>query len=311
MLTKDTLETVIAKARERGAQPLWLATDRTPPEPAPRAIPFVWAYGPLRDLLVEASALITADEARRRVFRLVNPALEGSHTTDTLFGGLQCIMPGERAPAHRHTPMALRFVLEGSRAYTTVDGDRLWMEPGDLILTPSWTFHDHGHEGEGPMIWLDGLDVPLFQFLRIGFQDNWTPARDGVVDAAPDSNLRYPWTEMRERLENEPGPYAALPYLHRMTGGPISKTIGARAERIEAGVTTPLRRMTASQIYNVVAGHGRTRVADTMLEWGPGDTLAIPAWQPHQHEARGDETAFLFSYNDRPLLENLGLYREN
>ena len=310
MLT-DSLEAVLRQAADLAAFPLWTATDRTPPSPVPRAIPFVWPYAPLRELLLQASDLITAEEARRRVFKLINPGAGGSCTTDTLFAGLQCILQGERAPAHRHTPFALRFVIEGNGAFTSVDGERLWMEPGDLILTPSWTYHDHQKDGPGPLIWLDGLDVPLFAFLRIGFQENWSPARATLADAQPDTSLRFPWPEMRARLLGEPGPYAVAPYLHRLTGAPISRTIGARAERLDRGTITPRRRMTASHIINVIAGHGRTCIAEQVLEWGPGDTIAIPAWHVHAHENTGDETAFFFAYSDRPMLENLGLYRED
>jgi gentisate 1,2-dioxygenase len=310
MLTRDSLDTVLAQARESGASALWTATNRASRQPAPSAIPYIWKYEVLRALLLRAADFITAEEAQRRVFRLDNPGLESGRTTDTLFAGLQCILSGERAPAHRHTPFALRLVIEGNGAYTSVDGERIWMEPGDLILTPSWRYHDHGKTGEGPMIWLDGLDTPLFRYMGIAFQEAWTAARESLADAPPDSNLRFPWVEMRARLDSEPGPYAMLFYLDRYTGAQIGKTIGARAERIAGGVRSPGRRMTASNIFNVIAGSGHTTIGSTTVEWEPGDTFAVPAWYPHTHEAHGTETAYLFSYSDRPMLESLGLYRE-
>jgi gentisate 1,2-dioxygenase len=311
MLTHDTLDAVLVEARERGASALWTATNRSSPEPAPSAIPFVWKYAELRALLLRAADLISAEESQRRVLRLDNPGLASGRTTDTLFAGLQCILSGERAPSHRHTPFALRLVLEGNGAYTSVDGERLWMEPGDLILTPSWSYHDHGKIGDGPMIWLDGLDTPLFRFMGIGFQEKWAAASETLTDAAPDTNLRFPWIEMRARLDAEPGSYATLPYLDRYTGSQIGKTIGARAERLSGGVRSPRRRMTASNVFNVIAGRGRSIIGTTTLEWEPGDTFAVPAWYPHAHEALGTETAYLFSYSDRPMLESLGLYRED
>lgn len=310
MLTRDTLDAVLAEAHDNGASALWTATNRATAEPTPSAVPHLWKYAVLRELLLRAAALITAEQAQRRVLRLDNPALESGRTTDTLFAGLQCILSGERAPAHRHTPFALRLVLEGNGAYTSVDGERIWMEPGDLILTPSWRYHDHGKIGEGPMIWLDGLDTPLFRFMGIAFQEAWKAARESLADAPPDSNLHFPWLEMRARLDREPGPYAMLPYLDRFTGAQISKTIGARAERIAPGVRSRGRRMTASNVFNVIAGRGRSTIGSTTLEWEAGDTFAVPAWYPHAHEALGAETAYLFSYSDRPMLESLGLYRE-
>ncbi len=106
---------------------------------------------------------------------LENPALRGqSAITQSLYAGLQLILPGEVAPSHRHTQSALRFIVEGSGAYTAVDGERTTMRPGDFIITPSWTWHDHGHDGTGPVIWLDGLDIPMIRFFDAGFAENAT-----------------------------------------------------------------------------------------------------------------------------------------
>ena len=104
----------------------------------------------------EACGLISTEEAERRVLVFENPGLPGqSRITQSLFGGLQIILPGEIAPAHRHTASALRFILEGKDAYTAVGGERTMMEPGDFVITPSMTWHDHGNVGKEPMVWLD------------------------------------------------------------------------------------------------------------------------------------------------------------
>lgn len=311
MLTQDSLEAVFREAREYEARPLWTVMDKmVPAEPTPRAVPHLWKYKPLKALLDRAGELIGAEEAERRVLMLINPALEPPCTTDTLFAGYQYILPGETAPAHRHSAFALRFIVEGTRAFTAVGGERVWMEPGDLILTPSWTFHDHGKEGEGPMVWLDGLDLPVVHFPKVNFKQEWDAARFPSFDAPAGTNLSYPWTETRARLEAIPGPHATVEYLQRIGGVPISRTIGAQAERLEQGARTPRRRTTACNIYNVVAGSGETRVGDVTLHWEKGDTFAIPAWHPFQVHNTGEGTAYLFSFNDRPLLQNIGLYRE-
>ena len=309
MTPLDSLEQILETAERHGARALW-RTERTPPAPAPRAVPFIWKWATMRELLLGASRLITAEETARRAFRFVNPGLTGS-CTDTLYAGLQCILQGERAPAHRHTAFALRFVMEGSGAYTSVGGERLLMEPADLILTPSWRYHDHQKDSEGAMIWLDGLDVPLFQFLRIGFQDAWAPAREALPEAPPDTNLRYPWSEMRARLCLERGDYAVRPYLDRLNGGPISRTLGARAERLDAGSRSPRRKETCSHVYACIEGRGTARVNDTTLRWEKGDVFAIPSWHWYELENTGTESAFLFSYSDRPLIDALGLFRED
>jgi gentisate 1,2-dioxygenase len=311
MLTQDTLEQVFREAREYDARPLWTVLDRlVPAAPNPTAIPHVWSYKPLKALLDRAGELIRAEEAERRVLMLINPALEPPCTTDTLFAGYQYILPGEIAPPHRHSAFALRFIVEGSRAYTAVGGERVWMEPGDLILTPSWTFHDHGKEGEGPMVWLDGLDLPVMQFTRVNFKEEPHGAGNPCTDALPSTNLGYKWTEMKPRLDALPGPWGEVEYLQKIGGNPISRTIGAKAERLVAGSSTPRRKSTACNIYNVLEGTGVARVGDSELHFEKGDTFAVPAWYPYTVENQTRETAYLFSFNDRPMLQSLGLYRE-
>src|SRR6185295_19156731 len=145
---------------KKNTAPLWeVLSDLFPPEPQPASVPALWKYSELRPLLLEGAALITVEEAQRRVLILANPGLRGvPQITQSLYAGMLLILPGEIAPSHRHVSSALRFVIESKGAYTAVDGERTTMHPGDFILTPSWTFHDHGNEGNTPAIWLDGLD---------------------------------------------------------------------------------------------------------------------------------------------------------
>src|SRR5919204_5386737 len=142
------------------------------PEPTTSCLPALWRYDEVRPHLMQAGGLITAQEAQRRVLILENPGLRGQATiTGSLFAGLQLILPGEVAPAHRHTQSALRFIIEGHGAYTAVDGERTYMSPGDFVITPSWTWHDHGNDSDRPMVWLDGLDIPLVSLLDAGFME--------------------------------------------------------------------------------------------------------------------------------------------
>jgi gentisate 1,2-dioxygenase len=306
----ESIDTVIAEAAKRHARPLWKAPHARLAAPNPRALAHCWRYEEMRPLLLAAGRHISAEEADRRVFMCINPGMEPPFTTETIAAAFQLILPGECAPAHRHTPFALRFILEGTGAYTAVNGERVWMEPGDLILTPSWAFHDHGKEGEGPMIWVDGLDVPMMNHLRLQFFEEWSEPRFPSTDMIGSSNLRYPWFEMEARLRAEPGPYAALPYLQRIGGGPISRTIGAQAERIDGGTGSPLRQSTTSHVYVVRSGSGHSQIGETTLAWKTGDVFAVPTWQRVQHAAEPGEPAFLFSMNDRPMLDALGYYRE-
>jgi gentisate 1,2-dioxygenase len=308
MIASDSLDRVFTEAARLDAQPLWTVMEAmVPPHPQPKAVPHVWRYADLRPLLGRAGDLVGTADAERRVFMLVNPALQAPQTTDTLYAGLQLILPGEVARAHRHVSFALRFIVEGDAAYTAVGGQKVTMRRGDLVLTPSWEYHDHGHEGEGPMVWLDGLDLPVYHFFPANFAQPYTAERYPSEPAPEDSALRYPWDEMQARLDAEPGPYAFADYVHKQTGEPVSRVIGAGAERVSARSSSPTRRETAGVIYHVYQGRGRTQIGETTLEWQQGDTFCVPAWQPYRHDAAKD--TYLFRFDDRPVLTAIGAYR--
>ncbi len=160
------------RLHDKNTAPLWeVLAKLVTPEPVSACVPAMWRYDEIRPLLMDAGRLITAKEAERRVLVLENPGLRGaSQITQSLYAGVQLVMPGEVAPSHRHAASAMRFVLEGDgAAYTAVDGERTTMRPGDFVLTPFWTFHDHGNPGEAPVIWLDGLDVPIVNMFSASF----------------------------------------------------------------------------------------------------------------------------------------------
>ena len=308
MIAADSLDQVFAEAQVQAAQPLWTVMDSmVPPAPNPRATPHLWSYAQMRPLLLRAGELVGTEEAERRVFMLVNPTMRAPFTTDTLYAGLQYIRPGEVARAHRHMAFALRFIVEGDGAYTAVGGEKVTMERGDVILTPTWDFHDHGHEGTQGMIWLDGLDLPLFQWLPTNFAQPYHEDRYPSEPSTTDSHLKYPWAEMQAKLDAHAGPFAEERYAHRRTGGHISKTLGAVVERLAAGTTAPKRRETSSSVYHVHSGTGFTTVGETTLHWESGDTIAIPAWMPFEHHATG--ATYLFRFDDKPMLDALGYYK--
>jgi gentisate 1,2-dioxygenase len=318
--------------------PLWEVLGKlVPPEPASPCVPALWPFATLRPLLLEAGRLITAREAERRVLVLENPGLRGaSAITHTLYAGLQLILPGEIAPSHRHTQSALRFVLEGSGAYTAVDGERTTMSPGDFIVTPSWTFHDHGNPSDAPMIWLDGLDIPMISFFDAGFAERYgeesqpvtKPEGDALaryganllpLEAAPASRatplLSYPYRRAREALERlqRQGPLDAchgikMQYVNPATGGYPMPTIGAFIQLLPRGFRGRGYRSTDGTVYSVVEGRGRTHIGERCFEWGPKDTFVLPSWWIARHEA--DDDAVLFSFSDRPAQKALGLWRE-
>lgn len=310
MIANDSLADLYADLKKHNAGPLWInIKDVNRGEPSPKATACLWKYTEMRPLLERSGRLVTAADAERRVAMLLNPGIDRlPFTTDTIYAGLQLLLPGEVARAHKHTAFAMRFIIEGDVAYTAVGGERVDMHVGDLVLTPPMHFHDHGNESEVPMVWLDGLDVPLFQWLPVHFtrffKDEQYPAEN-----APDSDLVYPWCYMQAQLDTQPGSFAKQEYRHRKTGATISKTMGAQAERIAGRASSHERRETASSIYHVVAGSGSTTIEGETLDWNVHDTFVVPAWAHFAHTNAGAGNAYLVRYDDVPLLRALDLYR--
>jgi gentisate 1,2-dioxygenase len=307
---QDSLEQLFDEAVVEHARPLWpVLGELSPPFPVAKAAPYLWDYDVMRPFCVRAANLVGTELAERRVFMLVNPSLKPPFTTDTLYAGLQTILPGETARAHRHSPFALRFIIEGERGFTAVEGEKVMMERGDLVLTPSWEWHDHGNEGDVPMIWMDGLDLPLWQMLPSNFTEHYEQARYPSELLKTASNRKYPWIEMQAKLDAAPGAAVEERYTMREGGGDIGTTIGASALRINNGAKTDAYRETASGIVHVYEGSGRTTIGETVLEWKKGDCFAIPAWQKVVHENTGAGTAYLFRMDDRPLMSALKALR--
>ena len=317
--------------------PLWEVLGAlVPPRPASPCTPAMWKYRDVRPHLMEAGELISAEEAERRVLILENPAMRGSSSiTHSLYAGLQLILPGEVAPSHRHTQSALRFVIEGTGAYTAVDGERVTMHRGDFIITPSWTWHDHGNPGAEPVVWLDGLDIPIVAFFDSGFMERFPAASQPVMRAEGDSAARYganllplefeprsPTTPLfsyrydrtRAALERLRSGSAhachgyKLQYANPASGGYPMPTIGAFVQLLPGGFGGQPYRSTDGTIYCVVEGRGRTSVDGKAFDWEPSDVFVAPSWSVVRHESVGD--AVLFSFSDRPAQKALGLWRE-
>ncbi|QCX48109.1 gentisate 1,2-dioxygenase [Ralstonia pseudosolanacearum] len=325
-----------------GLAPLWESLHAlVPREPKPRIVPAHWQYGAIRPLVMQAGGIISAEEAVRRVLVLENPGLPGrASITSTLYAGLQLILPGEIAPSHRHTQSALRFIVEGKGAWTAVDGERTAMHPGDFIITPSWTWHDHGcprlDEGGEPVVWLDGLDIPLVQQFDAGFAENHPEARQPVTRPEGDSFARfghnmvpvrhrvsdptspvfsYPYERSREALDTlyrhgelDPWDGVKLRYVNPATGGWPMPTIATFMRYLPAGFRGQTYRSTDATVYCVVEGRGTAHIGAARFAFAPHDVFVAPSWAPVRLDAQDD--AVLFSYSDRPVLAALNLLRE-
>ncbi|MCA1855561.1 gentisate 1,2-dioxygenase [Massilia oculi] len=328
--------------RAHNLSPLWESLHTlVPRQPAPDYEAALWRYRDIVPHLKRAGEVITAGEAVRRVLVLENPALPGSAAiTRSLYAGLQLILPGEVAPSHRHTQSALRFIVEGKGAYTAVDGERTMMHPGDFILTPAWTWHDHGNPGidgvSEPVVWLDGLDIPMVRFFNSGFAENGDSASQPIARpegrslAAYGHNMvpvrhvhsgssspifNYPYERSREALETlrrqqeiDAWLGVKLRYVNPLTGGAPMPTIGACMQLLPARFRGLPHRSTDGTVYSVVEGSGRAIIGGRRFDFAARDTFVVPAWATLVLEA--DEDAVLFSFSDRPVLQALGQLRE-
>ncbi len=321
-------------------KPLWLQ-EMSPPHG--RAVPYLWKWTVIREQILRAGDHVSTEDVERRVLGLSNPGLQGGRhfaTTPNLVGAVQMIMPGEIAVAHHHTPSALRIILEGEGAYTCTNGERCWMEPGDLILTPAWSYHDHENKGKGPMIWLDGLDAVLIDNMDTFFFSRY-PGLKQQPRTQPDEAsthrfaspgmrpaeyqwdksysplTKYPWRKTLDALdamlESEASPFddLLLEYYNPHTGGPVMPSMGCYAQKLRPGVHTKRHRHTSAAVVHVFRGSGTTLVNDQRLEWSAGDIFALPGWHWHEHiNSSKKDAAVLLSYTDRPLLNSLGIYME-
>ena len=319
--------------------PLWeVLKDIVPPEPRSKAVAHKWAYRDVRPLLLESGGLLTAEEAERRVLVLENPSFPAqSRTTATLYAGIQLILPGETAPAHRHTPSALRFVIEGSGGFTAVGGERTTMHAGDMVITPAWAWHDHGNDGDAPVSWLDGLDIPMVGFFEAIFMEGYNDKRHDLTRPEGDSMARfgegllplqanspygqtspifnYPYDRTREALvkaaqgrEPDPNVATTLRYANPVDGGWAMPTMATWMTHLQNGTSTLPMRSTDSMVMHVAEGAGQATIGDETFTFARNDTLAIPGWK--WRSFRADADCFLFFFSDRVVHEKLGFYRE-
>ncbi len=324
-----------------GVAPLWPMMRNVLPHgaPQPQTKAHLWAFKDVRPLLLEAGELTPVEKAERRVLVLSDPGrgVGAMQATASLYAGLQLLLPGETAPAHRHTPSAARVVVEGEGAFTVVEGEKLPMKHGDVILTPGGTWHDHGHDGTEPVIWLDALDLPLFYYLEGSYAEEGelqarrnrpdtseveyqaagiVPSRSRAtrVAAAPDfPMMRFPWdrteTVLREMAEASGPEPVEIDYVNPETGQSPLPIMGFTVLMIRPGETVRPPRRSSSAIFHAIKGCGKTVIDGETFEWQAKDTFSVPVFAEITHST-GTEPAFLIRVHDGPLQEKLGYYEE-
>ncbi|KKC23926.1 cupin domain-containing protein [Sphingomonas sp. SRS2] len=319
-------------------QPLWDIVGRIAARaPSRGGVPIHWPWGGLRDHAMRAGNLITAEEAERRVLVLENPSFAGEgRATSSLYAGIQLILPGEIAPSHKHTASALRLIMEGEGAYTAVDGERVVMSPGDFVVTPSNTFHDHGNETDAPVMWLDGLDVFVVNLLNAPFGEEYPESAQPI--SRPDgyslerfgrgmlphgfvrSEARSPlfwWPYhhtraaldgMRREEQADPSLGLRMDYIDPTSGQSPFKTMTASMSLFPAGYRGVPYRAISGAVMTVVEGAGTVRVGDETWHVTKNDVFVVPSWNWHSFTA--EEDLVIFGFSDEVLQRHLGFWRE-
>lgn len=322
---------------------LWtVANDIEPWEPTPKSAPVHWAWKDLRHEVLRAIDLVRPEDAGRRVVYLRNPRrTDVSAACGWLFSGIQVMKAGERAGAHKHAASALRFIMEGSGAYTIVDGHKITLGARDFVLTPNGSWHEHGiEEGGTDCIWQDGLDIPLTNALEANFYEvhpndyqstnlpvNDSPLSYGAPGLKPELDkwdkpysplMAYRWEPTYEALLNyakvtDGSPYdgVMMRYVNPQTGGDPMLTMGAAMQMLRAGEATRAHRHTGNVVYQVAKGSGHSVIGGKRFDWTEKDIFCVPPWTWHEH-ANGSATddAVLFQFNDMPVMRKLGFYAE-
>lgn len=278
------------------------------PQPRKHFLPAHWRYADAKPALDAAGRFVNTELAERRNLILANP-LPGNHypTVRTLVAAYQMVKAGETARSHRHSANALRLVLDAQlNAFTIVEGKKIPMEPGDVLLTPNWSWHGHSNESGANAYWLDFLDLPLVHLLGPMFFEHHPDVLEAATGIAAQSPARFPWAETRRRLEIEP---EAEPGRRQIElGSPAMVTISLHVWRLEANKPIMVEPTTASTIFGVMQGGGTSTIDDKTFEWRRGDILALPTGC--RASFRASEQSYLLRVSDEPLLQQLHWLRD-
>lgn len=278
------------------------------PEPRRNFLPHVWRYADVKPILDRAGDLIDTEQAERRNLTMFNP-VEGNiyPTVRTLVAAYQMILPGETARAHRHTPNALRLILEGRGTSTVVNGQQVEMRPGDVLLTPNWAWHSHANDGDEKCYWMDFLDVPLVHLLEPMFYEPHPSGVEQQVELVDESPIAFRWEDTLVALDAEQQRLGTDGPVVAELGPAQLDTIGLHMHRVSAGKATEPVQTTANAVFAVVQGSGFAEIDGERHTWAFGDTIAVPGWRAHSFHAESD--AVLLRVSDEPVMRKLGWLR--
>lgn len=322
---------------------LWTVANKIEPwQPVSQSVPVVWRYQALRAHVLRSLALVTPEKAGRRVIYLNNPGRRDvSAAVGWLYAGLQVMNPGEVASSHRHSASAIRFIMEGTGAYTVVDGHKMTLGANDFVLTPNGTWHEHAVAPDGtPCIWQDGLDIPFVNAMEANFYEVHPDLSQAVTYPVDDMTktwgnpgltpgsgnwtkgyspmFKYEWLPTYDALtkyascsDGSPFDGVLMEYVNPATNGPVMRTLGASMQLLRPGEHTQAHRHTGSFLYHVAKGRGHSIINGQRYDWQERDIFCVPSWAWHEHvNGSASDDACLFCLSDLPVMRALGLYRE-
>ena len=322
---------------------LWTVANKIEPwQPVSQSVPVVWRYQALRAHVLRSLALVTPEKAGRRVIYLNNPGRRDvSAAVGWLYAGLQVMNPGEVASSHRHSASAIRFIMEGTGAYTVVDGHKMTLGANDFVLTPNGTWHEHAVAPEGtPCIWQDGLDIPFVNAMEANFYEVHPDLSQAVTYPVDDMTktwgnpgltpgsgnwtngyspmFKYEWLPTYDALtkyascsDGSPFDGVLMEYVNPATNGPVMRTMGASMQLLRPNEHTQAHRHTGSFLYHVAKGRGHSIINGQRYDWQERDIFCVPSWAWHEHvNGSASDDACLFCLSDLPVMRALGLYRE-
>lgn len=304
----SSLDELAAALDERNMTPGWMRRQKPIlyPEMRSQFVPMLWRYEDAKAAMKSAGRLIDTELAERRNFVLRNPSPGNDYATlRTLVCAYQSILPGEKARSHRHAPHALRVILESRGSYSVVNGHKHPMESGDIVLTPGWSWHGHGHDGAEQAYWFDGLDVPLTHLLEPMFFEEHPQGFEPVTVTDPVSPMRFTWDSVKSQLDTAPGDDVCGRTVE--LPAPTMPTLKLRVHAWPAGWRNTPYRHTANVVHVVMRGEGSSVIEGQRFDWRFGDALAIPAWSRIEHHA--DSDAVLFNMSDEALMRWTRYYR--
>jgi gentisate 1,2-dioxygenase len=305
-----TLDDLYAEAERLDVTPGWISREKPIfwKEPRTDFVPAHWQYQQVKDALTSAGSLIDVALAERRNLVLRNPFPNNNFATvKTLVCAYQMILPGETAPSHRHSAHALRVILDAKGSYSIVDGEKTPMESGDVVLTPGGHWHGHGHNGDEPAYWLDGLDIPSVHLMEPMFFEEHPARYEQVTSVAASSPFRFSRESILTKIDKAKGDPDGAHGPRITLETPDMPMMGLTVERLGGGFQTRTQRSTANRIFVVMEGTGQTKVGQETFAWKRGDTFVAPTWFNYSHHATFD--ALLFCLSDEPLMRAFKYYR--